>query len=489
NIKGLPEWGTVSCIDASPFDAGTAYVVVDAHRLDDLHPYLVKTSDYGKTWTSLAEKLPVDIYLHAVREDPKRKGLLYVGTERGVAFSIDDGATWQQLKLNLPTVAVHDLIVKNNDLVVGTHGRSIWILDDVTPLRELSPQIAGADSHFFPVQPAIRYRSHPAFHAKEIGQNPPAGAILNYYLKAKTKDPITIEILDTQGKLITTLKSKPKKEPPANGPQRLQVEQKPKLGPKEAEEEEVAEDDPDAPFEKVKKTVLTTEIGVNRVAWDLHYKGAEKIKGAKVDAGLVDQGPLVNPGTYTLKLTVDGKTLTTTAVVQADPRTHISPTDLEEQLKFALAIRDDLNRLVQMVNQIRSIRKQLIARDDLLQGNSKRDTLIQAGQELIGKLDALEEKLHNPKAEVTYDILAQRGGAKLYSQFAFLFESVKDSDGLPTQGMREVYAEQAQALKQYGSELNALISGDLAKLNETAKNLDIPNIIVSAPATSSEKGG
>src|SRR5207244_9659302 len=158
--------------------------------------------DYGKTWTNLAEKLPVDVYLHAVREDPKRKGMLYVGSERGVAFSTDDGATWQPLKLNLPTVAVHDLIVKNNDLVVGTHGRSIWILDDLTPLREMSPQIAGTDSHLFPVQAAFRYRYRPAFHAKGIGQNPPAGALVDYYLKAKPKGPITLEIMDSQGTLI-----------------------------------------------------------------------------------------------------------------------------------------------------------------------------------------------------------------------------------------------------------------------------------------------
>jgi photosystem II stability/assembly factor-like uncharacterized protein len=479
NIKGLPEWGTVDCIEASPFDAATAYVVVDAHRLDNLHPYLFKTSDYGKSWTKLAEKLPVDIYLHAVREDPMRRGMLYVGTERGVAFSIDDGATWQQLKLNLPTVAVHDVIVKNNDLVVGTHGRSVWILDDLTPLREMSPQVAAKNAHLFPVEPAIRYRYHAGFHAKAIGQNPPAGAIIDYYLKAKPKEVIRLEVVDAQGNVVTTMKSKPKKEPAASGPQRSQGEEQAKVAAKEEEEE--PEDDPDAPYERAKKTVLTTEVGVNRVSWDLRYKGAEKIKGAKVDAGVVDQGPLVNPGTYTLKLTVDSKTLTTPVEVRADLRGHLPEGDLAEQLKFALTIRDDLSRLAQLVNEIRSIRKQLNARDALLKGNPKTKTLLKPGQELIGKLDALEEKLHNPKAQVAYDILAQRGGAQLHSQLAFLFEAAKDSDGAPTEGMREMYAEESHLLTQYGNELKALISGELAKLNETAKNLDVPNIIISAP--------
>ena len=201
-------------------------MVVDAHRLDNAHPYLFKTADYGNTWTNLAEKLPVEVYLHAVREDSKRKGLLYVGTERGVAFSTDDGANWQQLKLNLPTVAVHDLIVKNNDLVVGTHGRSIWILDDLTPLREMCAQIAGADSYLFPVQAAARYRYHAPFHAKAIGQNPPPGAIVNYYLKAKPRGLVTLDILDDHGILVATLKSKPKKEVP-DGPQMRKIEETP----------------------------------------------------------------------------------------------------------------------------------------------------------------------------------------------------------------------------------------------------------------------
>ena len=143
-IPGMPEWGTVAAIEPSPFDAAVAYLVVDAHRMDDARPYLWKTADYGKTWKSLAGGLPRDVYLHAVREDPKKKGLLYAGTERGVVYSPDDGATWKDLKLNLPTVAVHDLVVKDDDLVVGTHGRSIFILDDLTALREWSRDVEAA---------------------------------------------------------------------------------------------------------------------------------------------------------------------------------------------------------------------------------------------------------------------------------------------------------------------------------------------------------
>jgi hypothetical protein len=403
-----------------------------------------------------------------------------------VAFSTDEGETWQQLKLNLPTVAVHDLRVKNNDLVVGTHGRSIWILDDLSPLREMSPQIAQAGIHLFSTPPAIRWGRHSSFHGKGIGDNPPYGAIINYYLKEKPKTTITLEVRDAQGTLVNSFTSKPQKKKAGDGPKMSEVEEHPDQSAKAEEEEEVPEDDPDAPFERVKKTVLTTEAGVNRVSWDLRYKGADKIKGAKVDAGAPEQGPLVNPGTYTLKLTVGGKVATNSAVVLLDPRSHASAADLDEQLRLALRIRDDLSHLSRMVTQIRSIRKQLADREDLLKGNSKATALRSPARELIRKLSALEEKLHNPKAQVTYDILAMKGGAKLCSQLCTLFEDAKEP-GPVTQGARERYAELSRELEQHAGEFETLCAGDLAKLNELAKSLAIPNVIVGGTQQISKK--
>jgi photosystem II stability/assembly factor-like uncharacterized protein len=456
NVPGLPEWGTVACIEASPHDAGTAYVVVDAHRLDDMKPYLWKTSDFGKTWKKLSDPLPQDVYLHVVREDPKKKGLLYVGTERGVAFSADDGATWKQLKLNLPTVAVHDLVVKNNDLVVGTHGRSIWIFDDLTPLRDFSSQLAAQEAFLFPPEPAVRWRYHGSWAPTAgAGKNPPQGAIINYYLKSKPKGDITLEVLDTQGRLVRKLSSKKEED----------------------------KGDPDVGAyseERGKDPVLATEVGVNRVAWDLRHQGAEMIEKARTDAGVPRIGPLVNPGTYTLKLTVEGKALTQPLIVQPDPRLKLAETDLDEQHRFILAVRDDITRLTRAVRQLRSIRQQLKNRNELLKDDARAEALVKSSKALMDKLDGLEGKLHNPKAEVSYDILAQRGGAKLYSQVAWLYELVKDSDGVPTQGMREVYGERAAELKKYEAELKALVDGDLAKLNEEAKKLDVPGILVPA---------
>jgi hypothetical protein len=216
------------------------------------------------------------------------------------------------------------------------------------------------------------------------------------------------------------------------------------------------------------------------VAWDLRYQGAETIKGAKIDAGNPAEGPLATPGTYTLRLTVDGKVLTTKLEIQPDPRLQLAAAELTEQLTLALALRDDINRLARMVNQLRAIKGQLKDKSELLKDNARAESLLKLTKELIDRLDALEGKLHNPRAQVVYDILAQRGGAKLYSQFSWLFELLKDSDGAPNQGIREQYADRSQELRQYEDEWKSLLSGELARFNESAGKLAIPSIIVPA---------
>jgi photosystem II stability/assembly factor-like uncharacterized protein len=466
--RALPEWGTVCCIEPSPSDTGTAYVVVDAHKLDDMRPYLFKSSDFGQSWTSLAARMRQDVYLHAVREDPKRKGLLYAGTEQGVAFSVDGGASWQQLKLNLPTVAVSDLVVKDNDLVLGTTGRSIWIFDDLTPIRQLTPEVSAEHAHLFPPQPAVRYRYNEPLTLppgdKAAHPNPPQGALINYRLKRKPKGDITFEILDGKGALVEKLTSKPAPEEP--------------------------EDPGDYPIEVPKKAVLTTHEGINRVAWNLTYEGSKLIEGSKLWDDVPSAGPLVLPGLYTLKLTVEGKEYTAPLQVKPDPRVStaqatssragaaLSPAGLEEQLKLALAMRDDITRLSGIVQRLRAVRKQLADRNDLLRDDAKVALLVKTAKELIGKLDDLEGRLHNPKAQVIYDLLAQKGGTKLYSQLTGLYSFIRDSDGAPAQGTKKVYAEQSAELKKLEAAFNHLLSADLRRLNALAKQLNVPGTIV-----------
>jgi hypothetical protein len=448
-MTGMPEWGTVRLIEPSRFDVGTAYVVVDAHRLDDNRPYLFKTTDFGATWTRLDGMLERDVYLHAVREDPTRKGLLYVGTERGVAISPDDGATWQPLRLNLPTVAVHDLVVKDNSLVLATHGRSFWILDDLVAVRQLTPQVVEKDLHLFPIADTIAWRYSSGGVDAGAGQNPPSGAAIHYYLKAKPKGDVTIEILDSQGKPLRTLTSRAKSLD----------------GSYEWEAEE-ADTDP-------RKADLDVEPGVHRAIWDLRWAGAEKIRGAKLDSGDPKVGPLALPGTYTVRLTADGRAQTGTLIVRQDPRVTVPPADLAEQLTLALAVRDDITSLTGMVNRLQSIARQARERAEGLKSNTSAASLAKASAELAARCEALEGKLHNPKAEVVYDILAQRGGTKLYSRISPLLSWIIDGDGAPTPGARQVYAEQRKELEGYESEFKALVDNDLAAVNRQAASLGI----------------
>ncbi len=515
NIKGLPAGGTVRCIEPSPFDAGTAYVVVDAHKLDDRKPYLFQTKDFGKTWRSLVPERNGEPaasdggagahpaasaagsphgYLHVVREDPRRKGLLYLGGEGGLFVSWDDGKKWTPLLLNLPTVAVTDLVVKHNDLVVGTNGRSIWILDDLTPLRRGVSDAKEGAIDLFPTEPAVRYRYHATLGEKKplgAGQNPSPGAMLHYVLPKKPTGDLVLEIFDDKQKLVTRLTSK------------KEAEEKPEPG--------------DYSSEKYKMPTLEMEPGLHRVVWDLRYRGAEKIRDAKVDSGDPTEGPLVIPGVYTIALTADGTTQTKKLRVLPDPRTlpagmwartasklaaggqALTPEailnqvespaqikELREQLEQTLKVRDAITELTETVEQIRRVKRQLIARNELLQEDRRAEPLIHASRELLSRLDTLEDKLHNPKAKIAYDILAQKGGAKLYSQLVWLFEMLKDSDGTPTDPVRDAIAEQCEMLRNYRSEWEQLTKKNLTELNAQAKKLELPTLVLP-PSTSRTK--
>jgi photosystem II stability/assembly factor-like uncharacterized protein len=454
-VPGLPEWGTVAAIEPSHFDAGTAYLVVDAHRLDDPHPYLWKTTDYGTTWKRLTAKLPQDVYLHAVREDPLRCGTLFLGTELGVDYSLDDGATWRALKLNLPTVAVHDLVLKDSSIVLATHGRSMWILDDRQPLYEIGPEVTAKEVHLFAAPDAVRWIYHSAHRGGWSADNPAPGARIYYWLKTAPKGEVTIDILDEKGTLVDTLSSKPR---PATGASEY-----------EAEEEE-----------QWKMLAIAKEAGVQVATWRLTWAGAEMIPGGRLDAGFPGIGPTALPGTYTVRLTVDGKSQTTTLTLRPDPRATVSPADLEAQLRFALEVRDSISLLARSVKDLRTVRRQLAARNDLLENDERARELRQGSTELSAKLDDLEARFHNPKAEVVYDILAQKGGTKLYSRLSPLFDFAEAGEGAPTQGMREEYAREKEELALDVAELQRLFATDLSALNDTAGRLGLPRIYVPA---------
>jgi len=454
-MPDFPEWGTVSMIEPSPFDANTAYVVVDAHRLDNMHPYLYATSDLGLTWKRIDGDLPQDVYLHAVREDPKKRGQLYLGTERGVMYSPDHWKDWRPLKLNMPTVAVHDLQVKDDNLVVATHGRSLWILDDLQPVREYTPEIALEPVHLFAPADAVRWRYGSSnWGTRGSFPNPPKGAAIYYSLKDEEKGELKIEILDSTNKVIRTLSS--------------------------TAPEPMGSDDNEDP-EDFKNQALPRGAGVQRAVWDLRHEGARKIKGAKIDTGDPITGPFVIPGAYTVRLTVAGKTLTAPLKVVPDPRGDLSASDLMTQTTFALRIRDDISKLTDLVNQVRAVRDQLKAHKAALEPRKTQegiDALLRASDAAIKRTDELENKLHNPTAEVVYDILAMRGGTRLYSRLSPLQGWASDGNGVPTGGMMQVLVDQEKELTALETETKQFMDADVASINQRASRLGVPFVVV-----------
>jgi photosystem II stability/assembly factor-like uncharacterized protein len=455
SMPGFPEWGTVSMIEPSPFDANTAYVVVDAHRLDDMRPYLYATTDLGQTWKRLDGELAPNVYLHAVREDPKKRGQLYLGTERGVMYSPDHWQNWKPLRLNMPTVAVHDLVVKDDNLVVGTHGRSLWILDDLGPIRQYTDQIAAEPLYLFAPEPATRWRyGSNNWGTRGTFSNPPHGAAIYYALKDEEKGELKIEILDSQNRVVRTLSS--------------------------TAPEPMGSDDNEDP-DDFKNEALARGAGIQRAVWNLRYDGARKIKNGRIDTGDPNNGPRVAPGAYTVKLTAGGKTLTASLKVVPDPRGDLPQTDLDAQAAFAVRVRDDISKLTDLVNQLRSVQEQLKARNTSLavrKADAGVADLIGESEAAIKKAFAIEDKLHNPTAEVVYDILAMRGGARLYSRLSPLQMWSLESNGAPTAGMTQVLTGQEKELAALETETKQFLSGDVAKINKSASQLNLQFVII-----------
>jgi photosystem II stability/assembly factor-like uncharacterized protein len=450
SMPNVPEWGTISMIEASHFDLGTAYVVVDAHRIDDQSAYLYKTTNFGESWQRLDAGLPRSIYLHAVREDPKQQGILYIGTEQGVAFSTDDGRTWYTLRLNLPTVAVHDLAVKSDSLVVGTMGRSIWVFDSLRVLRQFSA-IRDTSAYVFDSADAIRWNIAPrpqeAFGETWTGEDPLRGAVIYYWLNQSPKDPLTIEIFDAKHTLVRRLSRVPRRAPGHN-------------------------DDDQEMTDFLAKKALPDEPGINAIAWDLTEQPPDMIQGGKLEAGTDPLlGPRVLPGTYTTRLVTNGGSLLAKINVLPDPRIPWSEKDARAAHDLAHAIGDEISRASRLVERIRAAREQLRVQNELLKDDATAAGILADSLSLVEDLNKLEDRLHNPNAQISFDILAMKGGARLYSQLVSLFDWCKESDDVPAQGMREQYFLRKTELDVYQKEFDQAIEPKLTSVNDRAHQL------------------
>ncbi len=326
--SGLTDWSRIAQIDASPHDAGTAYAAVDRHRLDDLRPYVYVTHDAGKTWRLATAGLPADGWVAVVRQDPVRADLLYAGTSRGAWVSFDDGASWQPLQLNLPTTGVNDLTVHGADLIAATHGRALWVLDDVTPLRHLA--VGGTAPRLLPPAPAWRLSANqnkdtPLPLDEPRTENPPAGAILDYLLPAEIAGPVVLEIADTQGRVLRSFRSDVTPEAP-----------------------EASKYFADAWLTRL--APLPARPGHNRFVWDLREPrptGADaefSIAALPGSTPILPQGLLAPPGTYEVRLTVAGRTLTQPLTLAMDPRSPATAADLAAQRALYAEISEALER-------------------------------------------------------------------------------------------------------------------------------------------------
>jgi photosystem II stability/assembly factor-like uncharacterized protein len=465
----LPEWALISIIEASPHDANTAYVAANRYKHDDFAPYIYKTTDLGKTWKKIVGGIRGDDFLRVVREDPVRKGMLYCGTETGIYVSWDDGIAWHRLGGNFPVVPVHDLIIHADDIVVGTHGRSFWILDDVTLLRQLgAPEVHGATAALYAPKDTYRYGSTVAFgHAPveginywfagtqvpgyryskdsdgvatiaplNAGENPPDGVAVSYWLAEEQASPIELVFLDANGGEIRRIKSKAK---PAE-------KKEPAFPPKS----DAAEDD--GPF-------CPAKAGLNRFVWDMRLPDATKIaeKGGDQPGR---SGPRVVPGAYRVRLEAGGTVAEQPFRIVQDPRQTASQADLEAQFALGKQIHAHHDRLNIGINTIRSLRKQAIMWLGQAEGTSSAEAITAAGKALNDAITAIEEALMQTKIQSSQDSLNYP--IRLNAKLAMIGWNVGGADFRPTDQMSAAYASLAKQIDEQLAKLDGVLKTEVS---------------------------
>ena len=440
NIPNLPAWGTIYTVEPSKFNAGTAYITVDLHQENNFDPYVYKTTDFGQTWTNLSATIPKSrlSYAHSIKEDPVRQGLLFLGTESGLYVSFNDGENWQPLQNNLPHVPVYGIAIQEhfNDLVLATYGRGFWILDDITPIRQLTPQVTGAAAYLFPPRPAYRFRGITppmavSYDATD-GQNPPYGADLNYYLGSAPSGDVQIAVLDARGDTVRTLRG-------------------------------------------------TKNVGINRVQWDLRLTPSDEIRlrtppiygswmrvppdGRPAGGRMTLLAP---PGVYTIKLTAGGKDFTQKLTVIKDPHSAGTEADLRAQFTFLAALRSNLNGAAEMVNQVEILRKQV---EDL------KPRVKEEAEALDTALINFEDNLHQLRITGGQD--GMRWPAKLIEKLTHIASQLQESDFAPTAQQIAVSQQLTEQIRNLRRQFDDLLSKDVARFNDALKQHGIPALPIS----------
>ncbi|MEP1152666.1 MAG: glycosyl hydrolase [Balneola sp.] len=423
NIPNLPEWGTIANIEPSRFDAGTAYISVDVHQQADFDPYIYKTEDYGRSWKKISDGIPKSVhsYVHVVREDPKKEGLLFAGTDNQVYFSPNDGENWYSLRNNMPSSPIYWLTIQSHfdDLVIGTYGRGIWIMDDIRPLRELNSSVMNQDLHLFSMRPAYRFYSVQGIKTERRthirGQNAPYGAGINYYVKGN-QGRAKVEVLDSRGELVRTLTG-------------------------------------------------SADDGINRVWWDLSYERSfqPKLRVAPpnkpwvplrddgwrplvtwdLDLRRGQLGPRVVPGEYTIRVTVGDNEVTKKVTVRKDPNSTGTIEDIEKQVSFGLEIRNQINQTVTLINEIEWVRKEfedLISRLNEIRDPEEVKLIVERADALNKRVTEIEGNLYDVNLTGARED-AFRGPMKLYGRLSALGSDIMYNGGdfAPTDQQNEVF--------------------------------------------------
>jgi photosystem II stability/assembly factor-like uncharacterized protein len=466
--KELTPWSKVTQIAASHFDDDTAYASVSRFRINDEHPYIYRTHDGGKNWKLITNGLPDFGPVDTVREDPVRKGLLFAGTENSVWLSFDDGDHWQSLQLNLPHTSMRDLWIHEDDLIVATHGRSFWILDDITPLREAANLAATSEAHLFTPAPAYRiqrdtYADTPLPPDEPTGANPPDGVVLDYYLARSASAPVTLEILDARGQLVRKFSSA---------------------------------DKPDATEEELKKQLiplywlrpfhsLPTDAGMHRWVWDLHYPAPEAtrheypIAAIPGDTPRLPLGPTALPGIYTARLTADGKSYTAPFVVKIDPRVKISAAELEKKFDTEKRLAALLSQTSQAVLQAGSIRDPLQKLSQQATGQV-RDSVQAFQNKLVAVLGAPGGFAAPPANDITL--------SRVNGQIATLYGQVWQVDAEPTASQSEAISASEHDASDAMKRWDALRTSDLPALNRSLGGANLPEVKIESDPHKEEGG-
>ena len=473
----LTPWSKLAQMDASHFDTPTAYAAVNRFRLDDLHPYIYRTHDGGKSWQKIVSGLPENEPVNTVREDPERKGLLFAGTERTVYVSWDDGDHWQSLQLNLPPTSIRDLVIHHDDVVVGTHGRSFWILDNITPLRQFSSKVANAAWYLFAPQLTYRVRRNnntdtPLPPEEPAGQNPPDGAMIDYWLKDAASAPVIIEITDESGNLVRRFSSVDKPAP-------------------------LDEKDFNLPMYWVRPPrTLSAAAGMHRFVWDLTYPAPDvltrdyPISAIYHDTPLYPLGATVLPGKYTVSFSNSGGKMVVKAPleIRMDPRVKTSPEDLRRQFELDQKIADALHRDYEAVQQVRSLRSQLKALATFTTGSTeehREDRVPDAIQKTAAALEAKAAPIEGQAGGYGARYLSTpigRSLARLNSGFNALVTALDTADAAPTTQQVAMFGELDKALEEQLSAWSELKAKDIPALNEQLKKAGQPPIDLQKPA-------